>query len=129
MDLGLAGGLSMAYVCIALTIFLTVYGQLVLKWQASVLVGQQQGASYLQYVVRMLLNPWVVSGLAAAFGASIAWMLAVSKLELGKAYPFMALNFVLVGLAAAPLLGETYSLQKFLGLAFIVLGLVISSQG
>ena len=125
----MAGSLNMAYLCIALTILLTVYGQFILKWQASLLMGQQQGAGYLAYIVKMLLNPWVMSGLAAAFGASICWMLAVSRLELGRAYPFMALNFVLVGLIAAPLLGEAYSVHKCLGLAFIVLGLIISSQG
>ena len=119
----------MAYLCIALTVLFTVYGQLVLKWQASLHMAQRQGPGYFEYVVRMLSNAWVMSGLAAAFIASVCWMLAVSRMELGKAYPFMALNFVVVGLVAAPLLGEAYSLHKCLGLAFVVLGLVISSQG
>jgi multidrug transporter EmrE-like cation transporter len=72
---------------------------------------------------------WVVSGFEAAFAASFCWMLGVSRMELGKAYPFMALNFGLTGLFAASLFGEAYSLEKGVGLAFIVVGIVISSQG
>lgn len=118
----------MAYAYISLTILLTVYGQLVLKWQASLLAtqGESSGA---HFVLRMLLNPWVISGLAAAFAASLCWMLAVARLELSRAYPFMALNFVIVAIAAAPLFGEAYTLPKFIGLLLIVIGLFVSSQG
>lgn len=120
----------MAYLCIALTILFTVYGQLVLKWQATlVMAGSAPGSGQLQYIFRMLTNMWVLSGLAAAFLASLCWMLAVSRLQLSKAYPFMALNFVLVGLAAVPLFGEFFTWPKAVGLALIVLGIVLSSQG
>lgn len=118
----------MAYIYIALTILFTVYGQLILKWQASLLVVQHQNGTA-QFVMKMLLNPWVISGLVSAFAASLCWMLAVARLDLSKAYPFMALNFVIVALVAAPLFGEAYTLPKFFGLALIVLGLVVSSQG
>lgn len=118
----------MAYAYISLTILLTVYGQLVLKWQASLLASHgDPGGPH--FVLRMLLSPWVITGLAAAFAASICWMLAVARLELSRAYPFMALNFVIVAIAAAPLFGETYTLPKFIGLVFIVIGLFVSSHG
>ncbi|WP_266183408.1 EamA family transporter [Dyella humicola] len=119
----------MAYICIALTILFTVYGQLVLKWQASLSLQQWGQAAPLRYVVSMLLNPWVISGLGAAFAASLCWMLAVSRMDLSKAYPFTALNFVFVGLAAVPLFGEAYSLPKVLGLILVVAGILVSSQG
>lgn len=120
----------MAYLCIALTILFTVCGQLVLKWQAGLLMAAQSpGASQLQYVFRMLMNAWVISGLVAAFLASLCWMMAVSRLQLSKAYPFMALNFVLVVMAAVPLFGELFTWPKAVGLVLIVLGIVFSSQG
>ncbi len=56
-------------------------------------------------------------------------MLAVSRLELSKAYPFMALNFLLVCIAAVPLFGESFTVAKGVGLATVVLGLIILSQG
>lgn len=121
----------MGYVCIALTIVLTVYGQLVIKWQVQKLSSVSNltditGAAFYQH---MLLNPWVVTGLVAAFGASMAWMAALTRLELSKAYPFMALNFVLVAVVAAPLFGESLTVPRLIGLSLVVMGLIISSQG
>lgn len=112
------------------TIVLTTYGQLVLKWQVAI----RAPAPFASLdgwppVLLLLLRPWVISALLAAFGASICWMLAISRLELSRAYPFMALNFLLVCLLAAPLFGEALTTPKLLGLAFIVVGLIILSQG
>ncbi|GAA0906430.1 hypothetical protein GCM10009552_13450 [Rothia nasimurium] len=118
----------MAYIFIALTILLTVYGQLMLKWQVGLhapLPGESIGLSF---YLRLLLNPWVISAFAAAFGASLAWMAAISKMELSRAYPFMALNFVLVGLIAVPLFGESFTTSKLIGLALIIFGLLFFTR-
>lgn len=90
----------MGYVFVALTVLLTGYGQLAIKWQ----VGQagplpDAADQKLLYFLRLLLNPWVITAIAAAFGAMVCWMGATTKFELNKAYPFMALNFVSVGAA------------------------------
>lgn len=79
-------------------------------------------------IVAYLTSPLIVSGFAAAFLAAVTWMLALSKLELSYAYPFMSLNFVIVTFLSIFILGETASFHKLAGLAFIVLGTVISSQ-
>lgn len=121
---------TMAYVFVALTIVLTVYGQLVIKWQASRhVVSHGQTAAAGSFVQSMLMNPWVLSGFAAAFLASMTWMLAVRRLQLSHAYPFMSLNFVLVLLVSAPLFGEALTRGKLVGLSLIVLGVIIGSRG
>jgi multidrug transporter EmrE-like cation transporter len=118
----------MSYLFVGLTVLFTVYGQLVLKWQAS-LLPPPSNDHLLAYVIRMLLRPWVLSGLAAAFLASACWIVAISRTELSRIYPFMALNFVLVGLLAAPLFGEPLSTSKLVGLVLVVAGLVVTSHG
>ena len=119
----------MGYLFISLTILLTVYGQLVLKWQVYLHAPAKGEVLGLSFYARMLLNAWVISAFAAAFGASLAWMAAISKMELSRAYPFMALNFLLVGLLAVPLFGEIFTWQKLAGLAFIVTGLLFFTNG
>jgi multidrug transporter EmrE-like cation transporter len=119
-----------SYVYIALTILLTVYGQLVLKWQ----VGTQAALPFVfmekwPQLLQLLARPWVLSAFVAAFGASLCWMLAISRLELSRAYPFMALNFVLVAALAVPLFGETITAQKLIGIGLVVAGLIVISQG
>lgn len=118
------------WLMVLMTILLTSYGQLVIKWQATLFKPATEGLlSRLPGVLQLLLQPWVISAFVAAFAASLCWMLAVSRLELSKAYPFMALNFLLVCIVAVPLFGETFSITKGVGLTTVIIGLIILSQG
>lgn len=120
----------MSYFYIFLTIAFTVYGQIVLKWQ--VIGAGEFPASVsdkILFLVRLVLNPWVISGFLAAFFASLTWMAAMTKLELSHAYPFMSLNFVFVIILSSLLFQETITTPKIVGLGFIILGIVVGSRG
>ncbi len=121
---------GIAYLMVFATISLTVAGQFIVKWQVlragPVPLGFDQQA---RYIVGLLVNPWVLSAFAAAFLASITWMLAMSKLQLSHAYPMTALTFVLVVLGSAFFFQEPLSLLKLAGLTLIVAGIVVGSQG
>ena len=119
----------MDYVYVFGTIFFTVYGQLVTKWQVA-LAGPlpQDMVGSIWFLLRLVLNPWVLSSLVAAFLAFLCWMAAMTKFELSYAYPFMSLAFVLVlGLSVA-LFREALSVPKLLGMVLIVAGIIVGSQ-
>lgn len=119
-----------AWSMVGLTILLTTYGQLVIKWQVMKPVEAPfEALSGWPPLLLLLLRPWVISALAAAFLASLCWMVAMSRLELSKAYPFMALNFLLVGALAVPLFGESLTRGKLVGISLVILGLVVVSRG
>ncbi|QSX79662.1 EamA family transporter [Agrilutibacter solisilvae] len=114
------------YAFIALTVLLSVYGQLVLKWQASLSGPLPHGvAPKLSFLFHMLVNPWVISGLAAAFAASLFWMLALKKLPLSTAYPLTATSFLLILLFATLVLHEPLSMGKIVGTVMIVGGITV----
>ena len=120
----------MSYAYIAATVLLTVYGQLVVKWQ----VGKASGhggdpADRAAFLLGLLTNPWVLSAFAAAFCAALCWMLAMVKLDLSHAYPFVAVSFVLVLFLSALLFSEPLSWLKVIGTLLIVAGVAIGSQG
>lgn len=117
-----------SYALVALTIVFTVYGQLAIKWQV-LRAGPLPAATgdKVWFVLRLLLNPWILSALAAAFLAAVCWIGAMTRLELSEAYPYMALNFILVTFLAAWLFAEPVTWPKVAGLALIVLGLVVGS--
>jgi len=121
----------MSYFYIVLTILLTVYGQIVIKWQAMQAGELPYGiGAKMFFLLRLaLLNPWVLSGLLAAFLASLTWMAAMTKLPLSHAYPFVSLSFVLVVLSGALFFQEPLTWPKILGMACIVAGIIIGSQG
>lgn len=56
-------------------------------------------------------------------------MAAMTKLQLSHAYPFMGLTFVVVMLASGFFFHELITTLKIVGVALIVLGLVVASQG
>lgn len=122
--------MTMSYLYVLLTILLTVYGQIVIKWQV-LKVGSlpQDTADKILFMLQLLLNPWIVSALAAAFLASFFWMAAMTKLQLSHAYPFMGLTFVVVMLASGFFFHEPITTLKVVGVALIVLGLTVASQG
>ena len=54
------------------TILLTVYGQIVFKWQGDKLSEFPDTLSdRLLYVFNLLINPWIFSSFAAAFFAAL----------------------------------------------------------
>lgn len=120
----------MSYVYISCTILLTVYGQLVIKWQV-LKAGEfpEDTMDKLGFLWQLLLNPWVISGFAAALLASLTWMASMTKLPLSHAYPFMSLAFVFVMVFSGLLFHEPITAPKIIGIALVILGLAIGSQG
>ena len=117
------------YLYILLTLVLTVYGQLILKWRMDL-----HGAfpeilkSQLLYLGRALLDPYIISSFAAAFLASLTWMAALTKFRLSYAYPFMSLSFLLVLVFSYLLFKEPFTMGKIAGVVLIIIGLYFSSR-
>jgi len=105
----------------------TVYGQLVIKARVAVHTGQTGALGKLHYLVLMFSDAWVLSALAAALAAAVFWMLAIQRLDIGYAYPFIALSFVLVPLGATALFGEPLPATQLLGIALIITGVTVSA--
>ena len=119
----------MAYLYVALTIAFTVYGQLVFKWRLDRAGPLPEAmAAKLQFLAERLLDPWILSGFASAFLASLAWMAALTQFPIGRVYPFTSLSFVAIALAGWLFFAEPLNAAKLLGLALVVLGLAIGSQ-
>jgi multidrug transporter EmrE-like cation transporter len=117
------------FIYIFAVIFLTVYGQLILKWQVT--KAGSYPASFperIVFLVKLAISPWIISGLLAGILSLLSWMAAMTKFELSYAYPFMSLAFVLVLLSSAVFFNETISPSKVVGICFIILGIIISSR-
>ncbi len=120
----------MNYLYIIGTIVLTVFGQLAIKMQVSQAGAMPElTADKVAFLIRLLLNPWIIAAFAAAFLASICWMGAMTKFQLSHAYPFMSLNFVIVLALSGWLLHEPMSLARLAGVTLICIGTVIAAQG
>ena len=118
------------YSYILLTIILTVYGQIIIKWQvikAGVFpVGFLERANFL---LDLVFNPWIISALLAAFIAALSWMVAMTKFDLSHAYPFVSLSFLLVLIFSGLIFKEPINSYKIIGLSLIIFGIILGSRG
>ncbi len=119
----------MGYLYIAVTVLLSSYGQVVLKWRLNQLGAMPEPfRDKLVFLLWSLFDPYILSSFVAAFIASLAWMAALSKFQLSFAYPFMSLSFIVVMIASYWLLGETLNISRVVGCFLIVCGLVLISR-
>jgi len=117
----------MAWVYVGISLVLTVYGQLVIKWQVlrrGHLPPTPSGK--VDFFAGLLLNPWVVSAMLTTFVAALCWMAAMTHLELSKAYPFAALSFILVLILSGVFFGEAVTPAKSIGVVLVFAGLIVS---
>jgi len=118
------------FVYIFASVFFTVYGQLVVKWRVGKAgVFPTTFSERIVFLKDLVLNPWIITGLAAGFLALLSWMTAMTKFELSYAYPFMSLAFVLVLLLSAIFFHEPVTVPKVLGVALVIAGIVVASRG
>jgi multidrug transporter EmrE-like cation transporter len=114
---------------VATTIALTTYGQLIVKWQVDKAGAFPESLSAkVEFLLRLMVNPWVISVFVGAVIAAMAWMAALTHFELSRIYPFVALSFVGVLVLSAILFDEPLTGFKVVGVLLIVAGLTVGSQ-
>ena len=119
--------LAMKYLYIAGTIFFTVYGQIILKWRIKSLNWSMIDGNIFEKIkcyFELLFDPFVLSGFVSAFIASVFWTMAMSKIELTTAYPFMSLSPAIVFFMGVFVLNENFTIGKVIGLVLIILGTI-----
>ncbi len=119
----------MRYLYIFCTLFFTVYGQLVLKWRLNKLgftLPEDGIWNKIVALFKIVIDPFIFSGFASAFIASMFWMAAMTKFEITQAYPFMSLAPAIVFLLGVWLLNETFTWGKVIGLVLIIIGVIIT---
>ena len=122
-------GAIAGYVYVLGSVLCTVFGQIVVKWQVAKAGALPATISEkIPFLLKLVLNPWVMSAMAAGFLALVCWLAAMTKFELSYAYPFMSLAFVLVLILSAILFHEAVTLPKVLGVLLVISGLIVASR-
>jgi drug/metabolite transporter (DMT)-like permease len=78
-------------------------------------------------LMKLFLNPFVLSGLLFYIVSTVLWLIALSKTTLNFAYPFTALTFALVMLLSRVIFEEHIPTVRYFGAGLICLGIVVSA--
>ena len=77
---------------------------------------------------RLASSPFIAGGLACYVVSVVVWILALSRIPVSIAYPMLSVGYVVNALAAWYLFGEALTMQKLLGIGFIVVGVVLVAR-
>jgi multidrug transporter EmrE-like cation transporter len=107
-----------------------VAGQTFLKLGLERAGGDSASDTLFSLLGLILRTPMVLAGLALYAIGAVAWIAVLRRMDLSYAYPFLALNFVLIALVSQVVLGETVPLLRWVGIGAICVGiLLIANSG
>jgi len=87
-----------------------------------------QAAGPVSTLVTAFRSPLVWLGLALYGLGALAWILVLTRLDLSLAYPFLALNFVLIAIASRLFLGEAIPALRWGGIVVICSGILLIAR-
>jgi multidrug transporter EmrE-like cation transporter len=110
---------------IGLSIATSVAAQTLIKISVSQ-PGSSNLANFNPVAIIMLIfkSPLLIAGLMLYGVGALSWIMVLSRLNLSYAYPFLALNFVLIALVSRLVLGETIPLMRWVGILLICSGII-----
>ncbi len=77
---------------------------------------------------RLAFSPFILGGLACYVVSVVVWILALSRVPVSVAYPMLSVGYVVNAVAAWMLFGESLSMQKLIGIGFIVIGVFLVAR-
>jgi multidrug transporter EmrE-like cation transporter len=69
-----------------------------------------------------------IAGIACYVISVFVWILGLSRVPVSIAYPMLSLGYVVNAIAAHYLFGEAVSVQRWLGIGFIIVGVYVVAR-
>jgi drug/metabolite transporter (DMT)-like permease len=117
--------LAQSWWLILLSMASGVAGQTCLKIGLTQAGGNAASDTLFSILGIIVRSPLVLGGLALYALGAIAWIAVLRRMDLSYAYPFLALNFVLIALVGQFVLGETLPWIRWVGIGAICVGIVL----
>ena len=77
---------------------------------------------------RALSNPWLLLGVALQATFFVMYLALLSRADVSKVLPMVALDYVVVALLAQALLAEVVTPARWAGIGFVVIGVTLVSR-
>ena len=113
---------------IAVSIFVGVAGQTLIKLGVSQPNAVASTGGLFGLVLVILQSPLIIAGLVLYGVGAFSWIAVLRHVDLSLAYPFLALNFVLVTVMSRLALGEAVPTLRWIGIAIICIGVVVVAR-
>ena len=113
---------------IALSITSGVAGQTMIKLGVTRPGAVSSTDNLVGLVLMIFQSPFILGGLVLYGVGALAWIAVLARMDLSYAYPFLALNFILITVVSRLALGETIPTSRWIGIAVICLGIILIAR-
>lgn len=107
------------YVLILLNTLILVSGQFLWKFG---MMNKENSFSSVGEVIKLLLSPYILSGLTMYGFATVLWLFILTRVPLSVAYPLQSLAYVFAVFGAYFIFNESLSIMKIAGVLLIIIG-------
>ncbi len=119
----------MVYLLVLLAVAAMAAAQIfVKKGTLSVAQFPQSFDQLVPFFLKAYANPYVICAVFLMIVTASAWIIAVSRAELSRIYPFMALSYVLVALFSWLIFKEDVNALRWAGIVVICVGVFLVSR-
>lgn len=92
-------------------------GHFAFSWHNILPIGQQ-----------ILQSPFIWVGLIAYGFSLVVWLVALSRVDVGLAYPMLSIGYILVAIAGHFWLQEPLTMERMLGIIVIMVGVFLLTR-
>lgn len=112
------------------SVMLSSFAQIILKagMSSSGVVAASAEGLNLGMVRAIAFNPKVLLGLLVYFASAAVWLLVLARVEVGLAYPFVSIGFVVTMLLAWAVHGEVPTAGRIAGTLMICAGVAVLAR-
>ena len=115
---------------ILVSVAISAVAQIVLKYgMSSQEVQRSMAGGGLDAALGIASNVYVWFGFGLYGLGAILWLGVLAKVDVGQAYPFVGLGFLLTMFFGVIILGEQFNLIRLLGTLLVLLGVILVAKG
>ncbi|MDD4886152.1 MAG: SMR family transporter [Thiomonas sp.] len=120
---------AVAFALVLTGVLLNAAAQLLIKSGAETVGRFNFTASNLWHAGLHFALQWqILLGLTFYAVSVVVWILALTRVQVSIAYPMLSLGYVVTAFAAWWLFGEALTVQKLVGIAVIIVGVLIVAR-
>lgn len=116
---------ALDFALVGLGMALNVGAQVALKFAAG---GQPLSVAEPALLLRTLLSPLAILAMALYAASVVNWIVVLSRMDLGLAYPLMALSYILTFALGIWCFHEPWSWTRLAGVLVIILGIALLTR-
>ena len=76
----------------------------------------------------LITNPYLILGVMLYVLSSFTWMLAISKIDLSKAYPILSSTYAFIPIVSWMIFGDVITSQRWIGIAIVCVGIMFMAR-